>query len=530
VRSYPSHEIFRENRFGRLLLPSAVVAFGFLIRLYACLNTYIVNPDGPLYIHQARAIYFHQWGQLTSCAMSYVSPYPFFIAAAYAAFGNWVTAARATSLIFSTMALVPMYLLLRTLFERHISLISLLLFAMIPMLVDASADVIKEPVSWFFLGFGLYFFVKNLGETRGVYVALSSTCFLAAAAARIEVLLFLMVSFVYLFFAAKRNRFVMLACFLTPVVFFLVSATAALKGLGFTAGSTLRLREVLEKPAAVLGGYTSLRQSLSVLMHQPVMGPVELFLERARNLVWFIALGTVASYVIRTFFYLFFLPFVFGLSGITKKVRTDSRVAYLMLLSCSALILLYFHLLQTWVIGNRFIVLFIFPSFICVAYGMEKLLSFSARRLPFKRRWAISLLCLAIVAFALPRDLRSRELDKVVFRQIGELIAHREGNAHVTNVASSLHLLRWLSFYSNLDYRGAPCPQPYSDFSALVGKDYDGFVQRLKREKVKYFVWEEKRWPPGTFNFEKEAGPDHFEALGSWSHPDSGRIVLYRVN
>jgi hypothetical protein len=260
------------------------------------------------------------------------------------------------------------------------------------------------------------------------------------------------------------------------------------------------------------------------------MGSLELFLERARNLVWFIALGTLATYVIQTFFHPFFLPFLLGLPGITKKTRSDSRIAYLVLLSLSALVFLYFHILHTWVIGTRFIVLFMFPSFICVAYGIEKLLPFFTRRFRLDMRSAVALVCLTILAFGLPKNFGPRESDKVVFRQIGELIAHRQGNAQVIHVASSLHLLRWLSFYSNLNYRGAPCPQPYSDFAALVGTDYAGFVQNLKGEKVRYFVWEEKRWPPGAFNFEKEVSSDHFKALGSWSHPDSGRIILYQVS
>lgn len=530
MRSYPFHAALKENPLSSVLLLFAILTLGFLIRLYACANTWIVNPDGPLYIHQARAIYFHQWDQLTSCALNYVSPYPFLIAAVYTVFKNWIASARAVSLLFGMMALVPIYLLLRVFFERHISLICLLLLALTPTLVDASAELIKEPVSWPFLGFGLYFLVKSLDGDRSVFVALSSICFLAAATARIEVILFLALSSVYLLFGVKKNRIVNLICFLAPVAVSFLSAAFILKGLGLSVGASLRIEEVVPKFSATITGYKSLRQNLGVLMHQPVMGSLELFLEQARHLVWFIGLGSILSYVIGTFFYPFFFPFILGLPGTVKKVRSDSRIALLLLLSLSALIVLYFHLLQTWVIGTRFLVLFMFPSFICVAYGIQNLLAFFARRFGMNRRSAIALVCLAILAFGLPKNLKPRESDKMVFRQIGELIAHREGNSHVIHVASSLHLLRWLSFYSNLNYRGAPCPQPYSDFAALVGTDYAVFVQNLRVKNVRYFVWEEKRWPAGTFDFEKEVSPDHFKALGSWSHPDSGRIVLYQVS
>lgn len=524
-----SHVPSKEERLRSLWPLFAILALGFFMRLYTCSNTYIVNPDGPLYIHQARAIYFNQLNQLTSCGLTYLSPYPFFIAGAYTLLSDWVASARAVSLLFGTMTLLPLYLLLRRFTERRISLICLLIFALNPTLVDASADVIKEPVSWPLMGFGLYFFIRNLDEDGNPYLTFSSICFLAAATARIEAILFLVVSVAFILLLAKRNRIVKLLYFLAPVALFILLAAITLKGSESSVGSTFRFGEVLDKPSAVLAGYKTLRQNLSGLIQQPVMGSLELFLERARNLVWFIALGTLASYVIQTFFYPFFLPFLLGLPGIAQKTRNDLRIAYLVFLSLSALALLYFHILHTWVIALRFVVIFMFPSFICMAYGIDRLLAFFTLRWRLTRRSAVALVCLAVLAFGLSKDLGSRERDKVVFRQMGELIARHEGKACVIHVASSLHLLRWLSFYANLNYPGAPCPQPYSDFDALVGTDYAGFVQNLKRENVTYFVWEEKRWPPKTFNFEKEVGPDHFEALGSWNHPDSGRIVLYRV-
>ena len=44
----------------------AVFALGFLLRLYAFHHTYIINPDGILYIQQARAIADGKWGAAVS--------------------------------------------------------------------------------------------------------------------------------------------------------------------------------------------------------------------------------------------------------------------------------------------------------------------------------------------------------------------------------------------------------------------------------------------------------------------------------
>ena len=49
-----------------------IFLLGFLIRLCAALNTYVVNPDGTIYIYQAKALFYAQWDQLTSCGIDYL--------------------------------------------------------------------------------------------------------------------------------------------------------------------------------------------------------------------------------------------------------------------------------------------------------------------------------------------------------------------------------------------------------------------------------------------------------------------------
>jgi hypothetical protein len=90
-----------------------IIGLGFVIRLFCFQYTAVINPDGAIYIHQARAIYYGLYDSLTTCGMSYVSIYPIFIAGAYAILADWVIAAKSVSLIFGTMTLVPLYFLLK---------------------------------------------------------------------------------------------------------------------------------------------------------------------------------------------------------------------------------------------------------------------------------------------------------------------------------------------------------------------------------------------------------------------------------
>ncbi len=230
----------------------------------------------------------------------------------------------------------------------------------------------------------------------------------------------------------------------------------------------------------------------------------------------------------RAYFYPFFLIFIIGLGGVWRKIKEDRRILYLTSIADSALILLYIHVLQTWMMFDRFFAIFIFPSFIFVGFGLEKIIHFFRSRFHLKESIALSILCLLILICALPKNLKPREADKLVFKRIGELIAEREGNSQVIAITAP-HSIRWISFYANVKYKGAPCPERNHDIENIIGKNYGEFVQNLKRRGIRYFLWEEKYWPRYRFDFINRKNLKDFLSLGHWRHPDTGKLILFRV-
>jgi len=507
-----------------------ILALAFFVRLYVFFHTSIINPDGTIYVHQARTLAYGQWDEVTSCAMGSLSIYPVLIWAAHYLFRHWVFAATSVSLFFGTAVLVPAYLLLRRFFDKNITLVSTLILALIPVMVTRSADIVRGPIAWFFALCGLYFFVRHLDERKRLFLALSCVTFLLAAWARVEFSLFIGVSVLYLSLSGKRCGFDNLLWFVSPVLILALLGLFVLLLLDVNIGNSFRINSILTKLSSTLASYKNLRADLSALVNQPIPGPLELFLAKARNLVWFVALGTLVVYIKRAFFYPFFFIFLVGITGIGPRIGKDGRIAYATLLSICTALLLYVHILDTWVVGPRFMVLFILASLPLLGYGLEKIISFFRSTFKLSPRLAFSLVCIFVLAFGLPKNLKSRENDKLVFRQIGEYIAQREGNDRAIQVAASLHIVRWISFYANLAYRGAPCPQPYGDFQAFVGANYEEFMRNIRNKGVKYFLWEEKHWPTGSFDFVEVKRSKDFEELSTWSHPDTGRMVLYLVH
>ena len=160
---------------------------------------------------------------------------------------------------------------------------------------------------------------------------------------------------------------------------------------------------------------------------------------------------------------------------------------------------------------------------------MEKIALYLQRRFKCRLKTILLVLLMVVVALALPKMLKPREKDKVVFKEIGEVIAQQEGNNNEIKIAAPMDILRWISFYANLDYPGSPCPQPYKSFYPLVGDGYEPCMTNLKEEGMQYLVWTEKRWPGDSALFLKKAEEGGLPEMGSWHHPDTGRIILLKL-
>jgi len=510
-----------------------------VIRLFACRHTCIINPDGVYYIHQAKAIYYGEWHSLTSCHVSFVSSYPFFVAGAYVLFHEWVAAAQFVSLFFGSMTLIPLYHLCRRFFDRDVSALTLLVFALLPVFVVGSAEVVRGPVCWFFLSLGLLFFVKSSENRDGLALLLSSLSLMIAAWARIEAAVFILVSLVYLLAIPQEGRIRKAACFALPLMAALSVVFCAVIFLDAPLNHLLRLNDVIDKLSAPFTAYETLRAGLeelrlAELMKQPPDNAMPHFLHKTRHLVWLVALGTLVKYMVRAYFYVFFILFILGMGGVWRCLRQDRRALYLALMAASIFIVFYLHVIQTWMMFDRFWAIFMLPAFMVIGFGLEKTLLVMKTRCRLKPSTALPLLCVVILACSLPKDFKSREADKTVYRKIGEMISHQEGNAGEIRIVKSLRTPDWTPFYANLKYEGAICPQTHfgireTHFDETVFRDYETLISYLKNNHATYFLWEERAWPQNGFDLlDRKSHPD-LKEVGTWHHPDVGKVTLFRV-
>lgn len=499
---------------------------GFLARVYLLIYNPIINPDGFLYIQQAKALHYGLFGQVLNC-YDYLSPYPIFIALAYRLLGNWVLAGQWVNIFFGTLTILPLYWLLRRFFEDKIAWITVLVYALLPSYVSVGRDVLRDPTFWFFAVSGLYLFILHLEKRRPLLLLLSSICFAVGTWARIEGCLFIIVSAAFLLFLNGRHRFKDLFVFLGPYIFVVTVGILAAHFWGIDLQVLLKPDRLLKYVSGFFSNYSILREQLKSLFTIKTVVNAPFFFPAIRHVVWFIALGGLIIQMAETLIYFFFLVLVVGLVSWTTRLKSDRRVAYLWVLSMSGVALLYAQTIYSWVLTSRFLAVFLFPAFIFLGAGIERTIGFLSSRCRLGRKLGYGVMVLIILAFLLPKNLLANFAEgKLVFREIASYIAAREHYARPVSVCGAFKRVQVIYFFANVDFPGAPC---FKKNGALLEQTDAQALERILKQGFDYFVWNQADW--------KNIGPEslppdmanHFSKLQEWPSNRVGKLVLYKV-
>jgi 4-amino-4-deoxy-L-arabinose transferase-like glycosyltransferase len=507
-----------------------VFAFGFLMRLIAWVNTSVINPDGALFIHQARAIYHGQTDTLF-CVLNYFSNLPLMILAGFWLFHDWVFAARFVSFIFGFATLIPLYFLLRRSFDERTSVLGTLIFAVMPVFVGSSVDIIRDPIAWFFAALGLYCFVLGLEGKASAVMVLSCLSFMMAVWARLECLVFIIFSIGYLVVAKQEQKARKILYFLIP----LLGLSAAVFAFGlfakgrFSADSGIQTA-LLAKLASPLGQYRTIQAQLSEAALHSRHENFGFLLGEVKKNLWLIAFGSLLNRCLEAFFYPFFFVCLVGVGVMLKAPKADQGFRYLTYISIGLLIAFYLHIFKTWYIEYRHLCLLIISCSFFIAMGLERIKDFMLKVLDLRERLAWLIIAMLILIIPLYKNILPRDKDKLVFKQIGMFLQSREQPNSFIPLSTSCSTFRIISFYANLDFRGAPCPEgsPQNCWEFFTGSD-DEFIGHLKKENIKYFLWTEKLWPNERIDLFHAAHSSHLRELGRWSHPDTGAMILFEV-
>ncbi len=522
-----------KNEKYKILSLLALVLSAFAIRVCSFHNTMMMNLDGPVYIHQARAVYHGLWGAISTCSgVDYLTLYTIFIAAVYPVAGDWMHAAMAINLIFGTLMIIPLYLFLRRFVDEKSSFVTSFIFAMLPLLVVQSVNVIRDPSFWFFSISGLYLLVYDNEKRTPFFLILSSLSLIIATATRVEGIVFIIGGCVYTMSVFKERRLKATMIFLSPVFlslgcFIIVQLIRHPDKLYW-----YRFQEIPLILINTLERYRHIEANLTRIFFDTPPGSMRGFIESSRTLIWFTAIGVILNSALEAFFYIFFLVFLLGLPEMIKRMRNDVRILPLAITTVISLVVLYFYCLNTWSMENRRLVMAILPSAIIVGFGTEKIIAWMHKKFNLSASVVVAILCVLILSITLSKNLRIQEEDKLVFKEIGETVALLDGGTGEIEMMTMGDHFRWNNYYANLHVAGAPCPDKNDDWrndKGIIDGRYKDFISNIRKKKICYIIWEEKNWPVNSFSFLKSVRPDDLKQLKEWKHKDTGRIILYRV-
>jgi len=507
----------------------AVFAIAFGVRLFACLNTAIINPDGIHYIHQARAIVTHDWSSLTNCHLQYISILPIFIALGHLIFQDWVAAGRLISLSFSFAALFPLFFILRQFFNKKLSTIILMSYGLIPVFVSRSADIVRDPIFWFLICTGMLLFVKQLKslspKTYRLQLLFSSIFFLLSVWARIEGVIFIGVSALYLLISRSEKKIQRIIYFCLPLILLAAGAFLTSLFIDSSAVDITRLWKINLELSQFIANYQGVLTNLHELASQQT-GILYEFLHQVEGVMWFVPLGALFVTILEGFFYPYVLFFFLGFIGLSKKISQDRDIGYFFWLVMVSFVALYIHMLNTWLIYNRFLSILIYPSCLLVGFGISHTLNFLQQKCKLNSRLATALLIVFILSFGLGKNLVPNHQDKIPYREAGERIAREKAPGEIVSIAG-LHstIFEWVFFYAHRNHTRPICANAHI---MKVPPTYEKLLRRMRKNNVRYLFYEEKRWARYAFDLKTSPYMKNFQVIGKWRHKDTGELLLLK--
>jgi len=512
-------------------LPLLVFAIAFAVRLIVLLNTAIINPDGVIYIYQAKALYFKEYENITSCGINYLSLYPILIALMYNIVPDWSLSAHSVSLIFGLGTIIFIFLISRVYFDVIISSATALFFSLNPIFIRTSIDIIKDPIYCFFAAIGIYLFILGLSRQKAMFFSTSSFSLLLASWSRIEGITTFVISAGFLIFCNRKNRVKSLLFFSTPLIIAFAASIFEFSEIKSILQKHSRLNLIYHYLLMPYQAYLDIRNEIHEIMLKSSNGTFQDFLKEARSNIWLISLGVFSNRFSEAVFFPFLPFFVVGFIKHWKTQRKEIGASYLMLLIIFGALVIYFYMASTWTLEIRRFIIILIPSCLIFATGVLATSKYMASKVKINNLTALCIVACFILTAGLLKNIKPREADKLVFKQISQFIVDTEGNEKPIQISASLHTQRWISYYANQNYPGLFCPE-YTDkncWELFSESTCEGFVNHLEREHLQYFLWTEHRCASKSIDISCIDRNDRLERLGQWTHRDTGRMVLYKV-
>jgi hypothetical protein len=448
------------NRYPYCILLLLLAMTG-LIRYYLA-SMQIITIDGILYIKIAKGINLGNLQGVTD--YGFFNLYSFLIALFQMIFHDWEYSGQMVSVVFGSLTIIPLFFLIRGLFNRNVAIVSALIFAVHPRFVEYSSDVLREPVFWFFSIAALWLAWEGISHKKSFLFVLSSMSTGFAMFTRVEgamVFLIVVLWILWFFLNDKQNRKKVLLYMCIFLFSLPIMASPAL----LLVRNKLNRWEVGLSLSKVPQLIYSNNQSLDLEQ--------ELISRTSGQLQAFFDLSTRHRYT--TFFmevlYKFFksfnvILFFLFLCGVYKRrfIPYSQKDIMVLIWFSVAFIGSYLYLTKTYYLGTRHGLLMAFPALAWAGAGFFEIRErikkwFGGMELYQKyARFDVLFLIVLMLAVLVPQTILSYRYDKVELKKAG-IVLKNMGFSNTTFIVQPT--LNRVAFYA--DAESVPLPDKIDD-------------------------------------------------------------------
>ncbi len=183
-----------------------ILTLATFVRLYEFFNVYIISRDSPLYLYQAMVIYSGKLNLLELCGYSSrikeINLFSLTIIPFYYVFKDWEIAGKFVSFLSNIISLVLLYYILSRYFKGFPLYLTLLIYSLIPTIIEESAEIMRESFYTFLVLCGLTLFLKGIeksSKNKIFLFFLANLFWILSSWVRVEGIFLIALSWLYLF-------------------------------------------------------------------------------------------------------------------------------------------------------------------------------------------------------------------------------------------------------------------------------------------------------------------------------------------
>ncbi|MBW2040376.1 MAG: glycosyltransferase family 39 protein, partial [Deltaproteobacteria bacterium] len=373
-----------------------LLVIGLILRLYAFSQIYLISQDGAFqYIPVARL--FYNGDYLQALLQPQLPLYPFLISLFSHITGDFELAGQLISIIFSILAVFPLYFIGKSLFGPKPAFWTTVFYLINPLMLRSSVDVLKEGVFIFFFFYSVYCSLWFLREGKRRWLIWTAVFAIVGALTRmiaLEVLLVLGLWLVYVGLQERLREKRLAYRYLFVVILVLgVIMAFVIPGIwGWEFWMTKKPYTAAER--IFRSWFVYQWPSLSHIGERSLY-IVGRFIEKAHPLPFLIAL--------------------FGLGWRMKAKELSPEERYLALLMV-VLIIIFFPLLYA---SGRYLLPAIFVLYLWAGFGFVKMREFIDNRFTRYPRLNAIIPVIVLLLAILPLSFKPQRLDKIGRKEVG---------------------------------------------------------------------------------------------------------------